>query len=86
MDLENLILSEVRQRKTSITRYHLCVETKRLIQINSSEKEENLWLAKYSGWPSQQGSRELADGKKPDTEDTGWGFQAERGAETKVLG
>ena len=46
MDLENLILSEVRQRKTSITRYHLCVETKRLIQINSSEKEENLWLAK----------------------------------------
>ena len=29
---------------------------------------------------------DLADGEKPDTEDTGWGFQAKRGAETKVLG
>ena len=42
-------------------------------------------MAKYSG-NSQQGSGDLADSEKPDTEDTGWGFQAKRGAETKVLG
>ena len=39
-----------------------------------------VWLAKHSG-NSQEGSRDLADGEKPDAEDTGWAFQAKRGAD-----
>ena len=39
-----------------------------------------MWLAKHSG-NSQEGSRDLADGEKPDAEDTGWAFQAKRGAD-----
>ena len=34
MDLEIIILSEVSQRKRNIIRYHLYVESKKMIQIN----------------------------------------------------
>ena len=36
MDLEIIILSKVRQSKTNITSYHLCVESKKkkMIQMN----------------------------------------------------
>ena len=34
MDLEIIILSEVGQRKTNIIRYHLYVESKKMIQMN----------------------------------------------------
>ena len=34
MDLEIIKLSEVRQRRTNIIRYHLFVESKKMIQMN----------------------------------------------------
>ena len=38
MDLEIVILSEVRQRKTN--RYHLYVESKKRLQMNLSTKQK----------------------------------------------
>ena len=40
MDLEIIILSEVSQRKTSITQYHLYVESKKMIQMNLFIKQK----------------------------------------------
>ena len=40
MDLEIIILSEVRQRKTNIKRYHLYVESKKMIQMNLFTKQK----------------------------------------------
>ena len=39
MDLEMIILSEISQRKTNII-YHLYVESKKKIQMNSSAKQK----------------------------------------------
>ena len=39
MDLEIITLSEVRQRKTNITRYHLYVESTEMIQMNLFTKQ-----------------------------------------------
>ena len=56
VDLEFIILSEVRQRKTNIIWYHLCVESKKRIQMNlfTEQKQtqtlKNLWLPKGTGW------------------------------------
>ena len=53
MDLEIIILSEVRQRKTNIIWYHFYVESKKMIQMNlftkqidSQSLKTNLWLPK----------------------------------------
>ena len=40
MDLEIIILSEVRQRKTNIIWYHLYVESKKMIQMNLFTKQK----------------------------------------------
>ena len=57
MDLEIIILSEVRQKKTNIICYHLYVESKKMIQMNlftkhkhSQTQKTNLWLSKGKGW------------------------------------
>ena len=39
MDLEIIILSEVSQKKTNIL-YHLCVESKKMIQMNLFTKQK----------------------------------------------
>ena len=56
MDLEIIILSEVRQRKTNIIWCRLHVESKKMIQMNlftkqidSQTKKTNLWLSKRKG-------------------------------------
>ena len=52
MALENIILSEVSQRKTNIIWYHLYVESKKMIRRNMFAKRNrltkktNLWLPK----------------------------------------
>ena len=38
MNIEIIILSEVRRRKTNIC-YHLCVESKKIIQVNLFTKQ-----------------------------------------------
>ena len=40
MDLEIVLLSEVSQRKTNIIRYHLCVESKKMVQMNLFTKQK----------------------------------------------
>ena len=57
MDLEIIILSQVRQWKTNIVGYHLHVESLKRIQINlvaeqkqTSQTLKNLWLPKGTGW------------------------------------
>ena len=53
MDLEIVILSEVRQRKTNIIWYCLHVESKKRVQMNLStnkDVENNLWLPGGRGW------------------------------------
>ena len=40
MQLEIIALSEVSQRKTSVIRYHLNVESKKMIEINLFIKEK----------------------------------------------
>ena len=53
MELDIIILSEVGQR--NIVRYHLCVESKKIIQMNvltkqiDSDIENNPWLLKEKG-------------------------------------
>ena len=41
IDLEIIILSEVRQRKTNIIWYHLYVESKKIIQVNLYVKQKH---------------------------------------------
>ena len=40
MDLETIILSEVNQTKTNIIRYHLYVDSKKMMQINLFTKQK----------------------------------------------
>ena len=40
MDLEIIILSEISQTETNITRYCLCVESKKMVQISLFLKAE----------------------------------------------
>ena len=42
MDLEIIILSEVRQKKTNIICYHLYVESKKMTQMNIFAKRKTL--------------------------------------------
>ena len=56
MDLKIIILSEVRQRKTNVLRYHLHVESKKKkkstnellykTEIDSQSSKTNFWLPK----------------------------------------
>ena len=47
MDLEMIILSEVKQRKTNIIWYHLYVESqkKKMIQVNAYKKQK--WTQRH---------------------------------------
>ena len=54
MELECVILSEVGQTKTSIARYCLYVESKKMVQMNLFTKwkqtqKTNFWLSKGKG-------------------------------------
>ena len=62
IDLEIIRLNEVRKRKTNIIRYHLYVESKSMIQINTKNRKRltdikyRLMVAK---WKSGGGRDEL---------------------------
>ena len=43
MDLEIIILNEVRQRKTNIIWYHLLVESKKMIQMSLFTKQKQTY-------------------------------------------
>ena len=64
MDLEIVIVSEVRQGKTDITRYHFHGESNKMMQmviykteIGSQTQKTSLWLSKGIAAVVERGSR-----------------------------
>ena len=56
MDLEIVILSEVRQRKTNIICYRLHVESKKLVQMNLFTKQKESHRCRKQTYGYQGGS------------------------------
>ena len=57
MDLVGIMLSEIRQRKTNITRHHSYVESKKMIQMNlfTKQKQTNRYRKQTYGYQRGKG-------------------------------
>ena len=56
IELDIIILSEVGQR--NLVRYHLCVESKKIIQMNGTYKTDRLTDIENNPWlPKEKGKR-----------------------------
>ena len=55
MGLEMIILSEVSQTKTNIIRYQLCVESKKMIQMNLFTKQKQTHRHRKQAYGYQKG-------------------------------
>ena len=55
MDLEIIILSEVRQRKTNIIEYHIYVGSKKMIQMNLFPKQKETHRHRKQTYGYQRG-------------------------------
>ena len=58
MDLENIILSEINQRKTNTRSYHLYVESKKITKVNVHTKQKQTHGHRKYSW---RGKRKVED-------------------------
>ena len=63
MDLEVVALSEVSEIKTNIIRYHLCVESTKMMPMNSLMKQKKTHKHREQTYGYQQGTCREGQGK-----------------------